>query len=62
MGEYSSLDPTERVKYYSFYLCDKDGKIVDSVTDSIHNSNSDTVSSTAIGQSIRSSDLFSTKI
>lgn len=62
VGEYSSSDPTERVKYYSFYLRDKDGKIVDSVTDSIHNSNSDTVSSTAIGQSIRSSDLFSTKI
>lgn len=62
VGEYSSSDPTERVKYYSFYLRDEDGKIVDSVTDSIHNSNSDTVSSTTIGQSIRSSDLFSTKI
>ena len=62
VGEYSSSDPTERVKYYSFYLRDENGKIVDSVTDSIHNSNSDTVSSTAIKQSIRSSDLFSTKI
>lgn len=62
VGEYSSSDPTERVKYYSFYLRDENGKIVDSVTDSIHNSNSDTVSSTTIGQSIRSSDLFSTKI
>ena len=62
VGEYSSSDPTERVKYYSFYLRDENGKIVDSVTDSIHNSNSDTVSSTAIRQSIRSSDLFSTKI
>lgn len=62
VGEYSSSDPTERVKYYSFYLRDESGKIVDSVTDSIHNSNSDTVSSTTIGQSIRSSDLFSTKI
>lgn len=62
VGEYSSSDPTERVKYYSFYLRDENGKIVDSVTDNIHNSNSDTVSSTTIGQSIRSSDLFSTKI
>lgn len=62
VGEYSSSDPTERVKYYSFYLRDENGKIVDSVTDSIHNSNSDTVSSTAIKQSIRSFDLFSTKI
>ncbi len=62
VGEYFSSDPTERVKYYSFYLRDKDGKIVDSVTDGIHNSNSDTVSSTATGQFIRSSDLFSTKI
>lgn len=62
VGEYSSSDPTERVKYYSFYLRDEDGKIVDFVTDNIHNSNSDTVSSTTIGQSIRSSDLFSTKI
>lgn len=62
VGEYSSSDPTERVKYYSFYLRDENGKIVDSVTDSIHNSNSDTVSSTDIGQSIRSSDLFSAKI
>ena len=62
VGEYSSSDPTERVKYYSFYLRDEDGKIVDSVTDNIHNSNSDTVSSTDIGQSIRSSDLFSAKI
>ena len=62
VGEYSSSDPTERVKYYSFYLRDEDGKIVDSVTDNIHNSNSDTVSSTTIGQFIRSSDLFSTKI
>lgn len=62
VGEYSSSDPTERVKYYSFYLRDEDSKIVDSVTDNIHNSNSDTVSSTTIGQSIRSSDLFSTKI
>ena len=62
VGEYSSSDPTERVKYYSFYLRDENGKIVDSVTDSIHNSNSDTVSSTTIRQSIRSSDLFSTKI
>ena len=62
VGEYSSSDPTERVKYYSFYLRDENGKIVDSVTDSIHNSNSDTVSSTAIKQFIRSSDLFSTKI
>lgn len=62
VGEYSSSDPTERVKYYSFYLRNENGKIVDSVTDSIHNSNSDTVSSTTIGQSIRSSDLFSTKI
>lgn len=62
VGEYSSSDPTERVKYYSFYLRDENDKIVDSVTDSIHNSNSDTVSSTAIKQSIRSSDLFSTKI
>lgn len=62
VGEYSSSDPTERVKYYSFYLRDENGKIVDSVTDSIHNSNSDTVSSTTIGQSIRSSDLFSTKV
>lgn len=62
VGEYSSSDPTERVKYYSFYLRDENGKIVDFVTDSIHNSNSDTVSSTDIGQSIRSSDLFSAKI
>lgn len=62
VGEYSSSDPTERVKYYSFYLRDENGKIVDSVTDSIHNSNSDTVSSTDIGQSIRSFDLFSAKI
>lgn len=62
VGEYSSSDPTERVKYYSFYLRDENGKIVDSVADSIHNSNSDTVSSTTIGQFIRSSDLFSTKI
>lgn len=62
VGEYSSSDPTERVKYYSFYLRDENGKIVDSVTDNIHNSNSDTVSSTGIGQSIRSSDLFSAKI
>lgn len=62
VGEYSSSDPTERVKYYSFYLRDENGKIVDSVTDSIHNSNSDTVSSTTIGQSIHSSDLFSAKI
>lgn len=62
VGEYSSSDPTERVKYYSFYLRDENGKIIDSVTDSIHNSNSDTISSTTIGQSIRSSDLFSAKI
>lgn len=62
VGEYSSSDPTERVKYYSFYLRDENGKIVDSVTDNIHNSNSDTVSSTTIGQSIRSSDLFSAQI
>lgn len=62
VGEYSSSDPTERVKYYNFYLRDEDGKIVDSVTDNIHNSNLDTVSSTDIGQSIRSSDLFSAKI
>ena len=62
VGEYSSSDPTERVKSYSFYLRDEDGKIADSVTDGIHNSNSDTVSSTATGQFIRSSDLFSTKI
>lgn len=62
VGEYSSSDPTERVKYYSFYLRDENGKIVDSVTDNIHNSNSDTVSSTDIRQSIRSSDLFSAKI
>jgi len=42
VGQYENSDLTERIKKYSFVICDENGNIVDSVVDQVHNNESDT--------------------
>lgn len=43
-GTYENPDATERVRYYGFTIKDSDGNIIESVSNCIHNSNSDSTS------------------
>lgn len=43
-GEYENSDSTERVRYYGFAVKDSNGAIIESVSNCVHNSNTDSTS------------------